>query len=158
MSLLATLSNLEAGYQLPAFSVTVTPKMVIMGATASRDWQPLHHDADWARQEAGLPNIILNNYTQAGWLCRYLTDWTGPEGRIGRMKFSMRNPICPGDTAVFSGTITGVARENTLLWLDIDLAILVADKKATKGSARLALPASPDAPSPWRYPDDLWAP
>lgn len=150
--------DLQPGYQIPEFSVTVTPKMVIMGATCSRDWQPIHHDVEWAKNRAGLPNIILNNYTQAGWLCRYLSDWSGPEGRLGRMKFSMLNPICPGDTAIFRGAVTGIGESGDLLWVDIDLIIAVGSNTATKGSARLALPSSPEAPSPWRCAEDTWSP
>ena len=51
------------GMKLPDLLLPVTRKLVSMGAAASRDWQPQHHDPDWARK-AGLPDIIMNNYTQ----------------------------------------------------------------------------------------------
>ena len=74
--------------------VTLAQLRDVLGATASRDWQPQHHDKD-AAQRAGLTDIIMNNYTQAGLISRYITDWSGPIGRIGRLKFRMRRPICP---------------------------------------------------------------
>lgn len=158
MSQFFTAEDVTPGFELPEMALEVTTRLVIMGATTSRDWQPIHHDLKWAQDRAGLPNIILNNYTQAGWLSHYLTDWSGPEGRLGRMKFSMRKPICPGDTAVFKATVTSVEVEGGLRWLELDLAIQIEGKSFTTGSARLALPASPEGPSPWKYPESDWAP
>jgi 3-oxo-4,17-pregnadiene-20-carboxyl-CoA hydratase beta subunit len=152
-------NQLAVGMQLPPLRITITPKKIIMGAAASRDWQPQHHDTQWAQQSANLPNIIMNNYTQAGWISRYITDWSGAEGRIGRLRFSMRQPICPGDDLLFSGTIKTIEPSgHAFFWLKIDIEIAVAERVVTSASVRLALPASADAPSVWRCPASAWKP
>ena len=72
----------------------------MLGALASRDWRPMHHDHDFAVNRNGTQDIFLNTPNQAAWFERYVTDWTGPKGRLGRMKFRMKGSVFPGDTMV----------------------------------------------------------
>ncbi len=152
---------LEAGDQLealPAMKILVTKKMIIMGAVSSRDWQPIHHDTQYARDTATLPDIIMNNYTQSGWLSRYVTDWSGPQARLARLKFSMRSPLCPGDEAVFSGAVVSRDQQEGFLWLEIAVNIHVGERLATKATIRLALPAAEGGDSPWACAETAWCP
>lgn len=148
----------QIGLRLPPLCLVITTRMIVMGATASRDWQPQHHDPAAAAQ-ANLPGIIMNNYAQAGLISRYVTDWTGPSGRIGRLRFAMKRPICPGSTARMQGVVVDMAPLGAhLLWAEIDLEITADDTLATMGSVRVALPSGPQAPSPWHCPPDDWKP
>lgn len=146
------------GDKLPERLIRITRKMIIMGAASSRDWQPIHHDGEWARERAGLPDIIMNNYTQAGWLSQYLTSWGGPQARIARMGFSMRSPLCPGDDAVLSAEILSVSDAGRIRWVEFSLAIQVGERVATAASAKLALPGNGQACSPWTLSGVLWQP
>jgi acyl dehydratase len=153
------IGELSVGAALPALRVVVTAKMIIMGAIASRDWQPQHHDVAWATGGAGLPGIIMNNYTQAGWISRYITDWCGEQGRIGRLLFAMKRPLCPGDEVAFSGSIKAMEPGNdAMFWTEIAVALETAKGTATTATVRLALPASVDAPSVWRCTGARWRP
>ena len=117
---------------LPAVTRTVSARDIAMGAAASRDWQPQHHDADHARA-MNLPGIIMNTPTQTGWFHGYLLEWAGPRARIGRWKLAMLRPICPGMDVTLSGTVT--ASEPAACggeWLWLDLAITAqADLRST---------------------------
>ena len=119
------------GDRLPTLEVPVTARMVVAGAAASRDWQPQHHDHRWAVERAGTRDIFLNTPTMAGWLERYLTDWTGPYGRLGRLAFKMRKPMCPGDTLVFAGVVESIETG----WVDVKLELTVDGETVTEGSA-----------------------
>lgn len=153
------IGELAVGTALPGLRVVVTAKMIIMGAIASRDWQPQHHDVAWAKGSAGLPDIIMNNYTQAGWISRYITDWCGEQGRIGRLRFAMKRPLCPGDEVEFSGSVKAMEPGNdALFWVEIDVELKTAQGVATSAAVRLALPASEDAPSVWRCAGTRWKP
>jgi acyl dehydratase len=152
-------ASLSVGHRLPGLRVAVTAKTIIMGAVASRDWQPQHHDRGWARHEAGLPDIIMNNYTQAGFISRFITDWSGPHGRIGRLKFAMKRPIRPGDDLAFDGEIVGIIPTvSGFSWVDVAVRVSAAEALATTAQVRLALPSQATSPSPWRCPRQLWAP
>jgi acyl dehydratase len=151
-------SKITAGDRLPTFEVAVTAKTVVMGASSSRDWQPQHHDHEWAVKRAGTRDIFLNTPNQAGWIERYLTDWTGPHGRLGRLAFRMRTPVCPGDTLAFNGRVRDVRSDDAgCTWVDVDLDLTVNEKTVTECSARVALPSDP-GDNPWRRGPDQWRP
>ena len=88
MSLL--LEKVTVGDQIPDLAYPVTATTVVLGALASRDWRPMHHDHDFAVNRNGTRDIFLNTPNQAGWIERYVTDWTGPRGRLGKLRFRMR--------------------------------------------------------------------
>ena len=96
-----------AGDRLPEIRHPVTASTVVLGAAASRDWRPVHHDRD-AAAAIGLRDIFLDTQTQLAWLQRCVTDWTGPGGRLGRLALRMHGPVHPGDEMVVGGTVEGV--------------------------------------------------
>ena len=49
----------------------------------------------------------MNTPNQAAWFERFLTDWSGPKGRLGRMKFRMKGSVFPGDTMVLGANRRG---------------------------------------------------
>ncbi|MEI6457353.1 MAG: MaoC/PaaZ C-terminal domain-containing protein [Pseudomonadota bacterium] len=144
--------------RLPTRRIGVTTKSIIMGAATSRDWQPLHHDVVWAQSEGRLPNIIMNNYTQAGLISAYVTDWFGPAARLGRLRFSMRSPICPGDPLELSGVIQVVEPEADFLWVSLAIELAVAARIATTADVRIAVPAAGQSPSVWHRSGAAWRP
>jgi acyl dehydratase len=150
--------DVAVGDRLPDLAVDVTPRTVVMGASASRDWQPQHHDHRHCVDVANLPDIFLNTPNQAGFFERYLTDWGGPHARLGRLRFRMRRTVIPGDRMAFSGTVLAVGTDdNGTAWVDVDVTLRVGDEVATECQARLALPASPDD-TPWRHRGAAWTP
>ncbi len=152
-----TAGEVKAGDGLPSLTVPVTATTVVLGALATRDWRPMHHDRDFAMNQ-GVRDIFLNTPNQAAWFERYLTDWSGPLGRIGRMKFKMRKSVCPGDTMVFDGSVTAVETDATgCAWVGLDLRLTVAGDVVTACTARIALPSS-GADNPWRRSGAEWKP
>ena len=102
----------------------------------------MHHDKDFAVERNGTRDIFLNTPNQAAWFERYLTDWTGPHGRLGRMTFRMRDSVFPGDTMVFDGVVQECAPDDTGCgWVTVDVTLAVdGDVKTTctapRGGAR----------------------
>jgi acyl dehydratase len=153
-----TLNDVRPGLQLPELSYDVTATTVVLGALATRDWRPMHHDKDFAVHRNGTKDIFLNTPNQAAWFERYLTDWTGPKGRIGRMTFRMKGSVFPGDTMVFRGTVTTVQTDDAGCgWVEVDITLSVGDAVATTCAARVALPTSPDD-NPWTRRGERWKP
>lgn len=146
------------GDSLPPLEVDVTAKTVVTGASSSRDWQPQHHDHHWAVRRAGTRDIFLNTPNQAGWIERYLTDWTGPRGRLGRLRFRMRRSICAGDRMLFRGTVRAVTTDQAgCTWADVEVTLSVGGERATECTARIAIPRD-DADNPWARGLDDWRP
>lgn len=153
-----TLDQVAAGDALPELSYDVTATTVILGALASRDWRPMHHDRDFAQVRNGTRDIFMNTPNQAAWFERFVTDWTGPRGRLGRMKFRMRDSVFPGDTMVFAGTVKAAgAGDDGCGWIDIDVTLTVDDRVCTTCEVRVAVPTSDDD-NPWARHGDDWRP
>ena len=153
-----TIDAVEPGLQLPKLAYDVTATTVVLGALATRDWRPMHHDHDFAVHRNGTRDIFLNTPNQAAWFERFVTDWTGTKGRIGRMRFRMKGSVFPGDTMVFRGVVTAVDTDDTgCSWAEVDITLAVGDTTATECAARIAVPTRPDD-NPWARSGDRWVP
>jgi acyl dehydratase len=160
--------EVHQGDHLPELVVDVTPTTVVLGALASRDWRPMHHDFHFATERNGVQDIFLNTPNQAAWIERFVTDWTGPRGRLGRMTFRMRDSVFPGDRMTFQGTVTGTETDDAGCgWASLEVTLTAASvaedgtegstKTATTCSARVALPTTDDD-NPWSRRGEDWKP
>jgi acyl dehydratase len=151
-------SDVQVGDELPVLSYDVTATTVVVGALATRDWRPQHHDYHFATERNGVANIFLNSPNQLAWFERYVTDWTGPTGRLGRLKFRMIDSIFPGDTMVFTAAVTAVDTDDVGCgWAEFEIAVKVGDKVCTTCTGRVALPTGPDD-NPWSRKGEAWKP
>jgi len=146
------------GDRLPTLRHAVSATTVVLGALATRDWRPMHHDKDFAVERNGTRDIFLNTPNQAAWFERYITDWTGPLGRLGRVTFRMRDSVFPGDVMVLDGAVSEVSVDDTGCgWIGLDLTLSVdGDTKSTAG-ARVAVPVNDDD-NPWQRRGERWKP
>lgn len=152
------LGDVKEGQDLPVLEKAVKPVTVVLGAMASRDWRPQHHDYKFAVNNNGLQDIIMNTPNLAAWFERYLTDWTGPKGRLGRIKFRMKDSVYPGDTMHFAGKVTGVSRgAKSTGWVDVKIELTAGTKSCVSCEARICVPESPGA-NPWKLEGGDWKP
>ena len=153
-----TFNQIRVGDQLPPLVHEVTTTSIVLGAVASRDWRPMHHDRDFAQQRNGTRDIFMNTPNQAAWLERFITDWAGPKARIGRYKFRMGDSICPGDTMVFSGQVERTETdEQSCSWVALSILLSVDALVKTRFTARVAVPANA-ADNPWARTGARWQP
>lgn len=164
------LEDIAPGDELPVLEHECTATTVVLGALATRDWRPMHHDVDFAVNRNGAQNIFLNTPNQQAWLERYVTDWTGPRGRLGRMRFKMLDSVYPGDLMRFTGQVETTGTDPTGCgWaeLAISLSALAGGdgpaRLCTTFTARVALPHLPGdgddpAANPWQHHGDAWRP
>ena len=153
-----TFDAVHAGDVLPELAVEVTATTIVLGALASRDWRPMHHDHDFAVNRNGTQDIFMNTPNQAAWFERYVTDWTGPTGRLGRMKFRMKGSVFPGDTMVMRGTVTEVGTDDTGCgWVALLVSLSVNDDLKTDCTIRVAVPTGA-GDNPWTRRGDAWRP
>ena len=150
--------EVSAGDALPTLEMEVTSTQVIAGALASRDHSPLHHDYKYATEQAGHKDIFINTFHQASLFERFLGDWAGPRGRLGKLGFKMSASVYAGDKLSVTGTVTETSvDEQGCGWLDLDLAINVGDLTCTACKARYALPVD-NEDNPWTRRGEDWQP
>jgi hypothetical protein len=152
------LGDLKVGDELPALAYDVSASTVVLGALATRDWRPMHHDYDFAVNRNGVQNIFLNTPNQAAWFERWLTDWSGPKGRMGRIRFRMKTSVFPGDQMVFGGSVKEIETDAAGCgWVKVDVSLKVSDTVATGCEARIALPVD-ENDNPWARKGADWKP
>ena len=152
------LADVHEGDALPPLSHAVTATTVVLGALAARDWRPMHHDHDFAVNRNGTRDIFMNTPNQAAWFERYLTDWTGPTGRLGRMRFRMRGSVFPGDTMTIEGVVRSVDVDAAGCgWIGIDVVLRAGETVCTECEARVAVPTAADD-NPWARRGQDWRP
>ena len=152
------LDDVKEGLDLELLSYDVSSTTIVLGALATRDWRPMHHDVHFAVERNGVKDIFMNAPNQAAWFERYLTDWTGPKGRLGRMRFRMKGSVFPGDTMVLAGVVRKVKVDDTGCgWAELDVTLSVDSDVKTACEARIALPADPDD-NPWARRGERWQP
>ncbi len=153
-----TFDAVRPGDVLPELRYDVTATTVVLGALATRDTRPMHHDHDFAVNRNGTRDIFLNTPNQAAWFERYLTDWSGPYGRLGRMKFRMLGSVFPGDTMVLSAAVEHVETDDVGCgWATVLVRLTVDGDLKTDCTARIALPVDHDD-NPWTRRGDEWRP
>src|SRR4051812_8451065 len=153
-----TIDQVHVGMHLPQLDYPVTATTVVLGALATRDWRPQHHDYHFATERNGVQDIFLNAPNQAAWFERYVTDWTGPRGRLGRMSFRMKSSVFPGNTMTIAGTVTDVSTDDAGCgWVGLEVTMHADDRLATTCTRRAALPTTADD-NPWARAGDAWRP
>jgi acyl dehydratase len=151
-------NDVKVGDELPRLSVDVTSTTIVLGALATRDWRPQHHDYHFATERNGVRDIFMSSPNQAAWFERYITDWTGPRGRLGRLGFRMSDSVFPGDTMTMTGAVTSADVDSTGCgWLGLEVLLQVEGRTCTSCTARVAVPTSADD-NPWRRRGEEWKP
>jgi acyl dehydratase len=152
------LGAVKVGDALPELVYPVTATTIVLGALAARDWRPMHHDHDFAVNRNGTQDIFMNTPNQAAWFERFVTDWTGPTGRLGRMKFRMKGSVFPGDTMTMRGVVDAIETDvNGCGWVALTVSLSVSGDLKTDCAVRVALPTSP-TDNPWTRRGDAWRP
>lgn len=151
-------ADIHEGQQLPPLQHKVSATTIVLGALASRDWRPMHHDKDFAVEHNGVKNIFINTPNNSAWFERYITDWTGPKGRLGRIKFKMKKSVFPGDEMCFSGHVARTTIDaSSCVWIELELVVSVAGEVSTECQARVAIPAD-ETDNPWLRKGSRWQP
>jgi acyl dehydratase len=94
----------NVGDTLPPLTVLVSASVIVAGATASGDFEVVHHDVK-AAQVRGTPDIFMNILTSNGYVQRFVNDWVAPQGRIRSVDIRLGVPTFSGDTLKFAGVV-----------------------------------------------------
>jgi len=132
-------SAAPSGEQLPDFDLDVTSTVIVAGAIASRDFMPVHHDAEYARKQ-GASDVFMNILTTNGYVARYVTDWAGPEAMLRRITIRLGGPAVPGKTLRFSGRVATSSQEGELRRLEVAVRAANDLGNHASGTVELTLP------------------
>ena len=131
-------ADVNVGDKLPALDIDVTTGLVVGGALATRDFEPVHHDKS-AAQSTGLPDVFMNILTSQGLMTRYATDWGGPEAVVKSLDIKLGAPNVPGMVMTITGEVTARDDDSGI----VDIAVLGENNiwgMHMQGTVQLALP------------------
>lgn len=97
-------ADVSVGDKLPALDIDVNAGLIVGGALATRDYEPVHHNKAVA-QAAGLPDVFMNILTSQALMTRYATDWSGPEAVVKSLDIKLGAPNLPGMVMTVTGEI-----------------------------------------------------
>ncbi|MBM3133541.1 MAG: hypothetical protein FJZ95_11010 [Chloroflexi bacterium] len=129
------------GEALPVQTRQMTRVAIIAMAFAARDFlPPVHVDPEIARS-MGLKDVNLNIISTGGLIEKYLTGWSGPKGKLRRMKYAIGAGVFPGDTLTHTGKVAKKYVADGEHLVDIEYTLSVASGPHAMGTATMALPA-----------------
>lgn len=95
--------KLAVGGLLPAFQHVVTRSDIVRYAGAGGDFNPIHHDDDYARR-AGFPSVFAMGLMHGSFLTRVLYDASSPLA-VKRYRIRFTRPVFPGDELTGGGVV-----------------------------------------------------
>ncbi len=66
-------------------------------AALTENWYRLHYDREFVARAEGEPRFIASGGFRQALVCRMLTDWLGPAGRLHRLTIRQLYPTREGD-------------------------------------------------------------
>jgi acyl dehydratase len=127
------------GDELPVATREITRTTIVATAIATRDFTPVHHDHEAAQRE-GAKDIFLNILSTGGFVGKYLTDWSGPEGELKKITIRLGATVFPGDMLTSTGKIAKKYTDGDQHLVDVDFNLSVAMGPHAWGTATMALP------------------
>jgi acyl dehydratase len=133
--------DVQDGQEIPPFVLeNLTRTDLVRYAGASGDFNPIHHDEEFARL-AGNPTVFGHGMLTAGILARCLTDFVGIDG-LRRYKVRFATRVWPGDTITCRGRVTRKYEESGERRIDGEVAAVnQKGEVAVTGTFTAALPS-----------------
>ena len=131
-------AEVSVGDKLPELAIDVTSGLIVAGALATRDFEPVHHDKSVA-QSTGLPDVFMNILTSQGLMTRYATDWSGPEAVVKSLDIKLGAPNVPGMVMTITGEVSAKDDATGI----VDIAVIGENNiwgMHMQGTVQLALP------------------
>ena len=89
---------------------------IVRFAGAGGDFNPLHHDEEYARAE-GFETVFAMGQFQAGLLSRLAAEWFGIEN-VRRYRVRLKAKVWPGDVLVLRGR--EIARDGDIVQCELE--------------------------------------
>ena len=115
------LSDLREGMNLPEIKKTVTQENINLYAEASRDFNPIHMDEEFAKKTS-LGGTVAHGMLMLAYVSQMMSTAFGRSWLVGgKLNIRFKTPARPGDTITVSGRICEVKRSADKALIDCDI-------------------------------------
>src|SRR5262245_17910993 len=113
---------------------------IVQYAGASGDFNPIHHDEQFATKAAGYPSVFAHGMLTMGLTGRLLTDWLG-DGVLRSFGVRFVRQVWPGDTLTAHGRVVALEErpEGSLATIEVATRNQKGEE-VVSGSATALLP------------------
>jgi acyl dehydratase len=129
----------RAGDTLPALSLELTLRRAVQAVAGTRDYYPVHHDAEYARAN-GAEGIFFNTMFLQAFAGRAANEWFGNDAFMRRMEIAMRGSNYVGKTLTADGVVVEVREEDGRTLVDVDCTLGTEDGPTTGVKFTMQLP------------------
>jgi 3-hydroxybutyryl-CoA dehydratase len=141
----AAFDSLKHGDSIVGPKFEVSRESIRLFCDASLDYNPLHLDDDYMKNDFGKTNfggVIMHGMNNFGLITRMITDWAYPRAAVHRrLETRWLKPVRPGDTIQPTGIVKSKQTTANSRWVLIDVMVRnqTGDKVAT-GEAMVEFP------------------
>ena len=97
--------SIRTGDTLPPLELPPLSRLTLaLYCAASGDHNPIHVDIDYARNNAGMEDVIGHGMLTMAWLGRLLGNWV-PQVQVRRFRTRFKSPVHIGDRITCLGTV-----------------------------------------------------
>ena len=134
----------KPGDQLARSSLELTLRRSVQAVAGTRDYYPVHHDVEFAR-ESGADGLFFNTMFLQAFVGRAVSEWFGNDAFLRRLEIAMRGSNYVGRTLTAEGTVTASRESNGCRLIDAEVILATEDGPTTdvKLSVQLPQPVAP---------------
>ena len=136
----------KEGDRLPPIAIDLSLRRSVQAVAGTRDYYPVHHDAEFARQ-SGAEGIFFNTMFLQGFVGRAACEWFGNDAFLRRLVVAMRGSNYVGRTLTAEGTVSDVRESNGCRLVDAQVTLSTEDGPTTDVDLTVQLPP-PVMPEP----------
>jgi hypothetical protein len=133
--------SIQPGTRIPPLEFPVPLKQFVLAVAATRDFYEVHHDDAYA-QALGAPGMYIGTHFMQGLIGRFVTDWSGPDGRMRRLELTPFDRNHPDDVIRVDGTVVG--RRDDDDECVVDLAVRCSNGRGLTHEAEVSVALSTD--------------
>ena len=136
--------NWSEGDQLSEITLDLTLRRAIQAVAGTRDYYPVHHDAEFAKA-SGAEGIFFNTMFLQAFVGRAVCEWFGNDAFPRRLEIAMRGSNYVGKTLSATGVIAGTREENGRKLIDANVTLGTEDGPTTdvKVTVQVGVEAAP---------------
>ena len=127
MSTHAEFDKIICGEEIPGRPFTVTRETIADFALGSLDFNPLHFDDDYMKEQFGktqFRGVIMHGMQNFAMITRTLTDWLTPRGGYHRrLETRWLTPVYLGDTITPVATVKRKLETDGSRWIVCDINV-----------------------------------
>ena len=126
------------GDELADISLDLTLRRAIQAVAGTRDYYPVHHDAEYARAN-GAEGVFFNTMFLQAFVGRAVCEWFGNDAFLRLLVVAMRGSNYVGRTLTVKGSVRAVREEDGRHLVDVDVSLWTEDGHTTEVNASVQL-------------------